>query len=122
MSDEPIKMTHEEWVAKGKALFGDDMLKWKFVCPGCGHVQTPEDFRAFKDKGATPDSARNECIGRYTTGGSWIEGKGDAVFYNNHRAYSQQPVSGIITTWQRRCLTIYAVTVSLHIRRAYCMT
>ncbi len=58
-------MTKEEWIAEGKRLFGDDMLKWRFVCPSCGHIQTPEDFRRYKEKGATPDTAYFNCIGRY---------------------------------------------------------
>lgn len=58
-------MTQEEWVEEGKRLFGDDMFKWRFKCPACGHVASVEDFRAYKDQGASPDSATNECIGRY---------------------------------------------------------
>ena len=71
MPSDLIRMTHDEWLARGTELFGDDPLKWRMVCPGCGHVQTPEDFHPFNDRGATPDSARQECIGRYTGGRSW---------------------------------------------------
>ena len=60
-----IRMTKAEWLAEGKGLFGDDMLRWRFVCPSCGHVQAPEDFRQYADQGATPDTARFNCIGRY---------------------------------------------------------
>lgn len=65
MRPEPVRMTKQEWLDKGKQLFGDDMMQWEFVCPSCGHVQKVEDFRPFKDKGATPNSALIECIGRY---------------------------------------------------------
>ena len=58
-------MNQDEWMAKGKALFGEDFLKWKFKCPICEHIQSPEDFKQFKDSGANPDSARCECMGRY---------------------------------------------------------
>lgn len=34
---------------------------WRFVCPRCGNVATPDDFRAI---GANPLSAAEECIGR----------------------------------------------------------
>lgn len=54
-----------EWMALGKKLYGEDMLKWKFKCPSCGHIQTPEDFRPFKDKGASPNTAYFDCIGRW---------------------------------------------------------
>lgn len=59
------RLTLEEWMAEGTRRFGQDMFHWKFVCPSCGNVQTPEDFRQHKDRGATPDSARFNCIGRY---------------------------------------------------------
>ena len=57
--------TQEEWMKEGKRLFGEEFLNWKFKCPMCGNIQTPEEFRKFKDNGASPDSARQECIGRY---------------------------------------------------------
>lgn len=58
-------MSLQEWMAEGERLFGPDMLSWKFVCPSCGHIQSPEDFRPYKLKGAFPDTARYSCIGRY---------------------------------------------------------
>ncbi len=58
----------EQWMAKGKELFGDDQMKWQFECPSCGKIRTPEDFRPYKDKGADPNSAYKECLGRYTGG------------------------------------------------------
>ena len=58
-------MTLDEWLAEGERRFGADRLKWRFVCPGCGHVQAVEDFRPFKDRGATAESAYFNCIGRY---------------------------------------------------------
>jgi hypothetical protein len=61
-------MSHAEWNAEGSRRFGADYNKWKFVCPICAHVQAVEDFRQFKDRGATPDSARCKCIGRYIDG------------------------------------------------------
>jgi len=63
--EKPVRMTKDEWLDKGKQFFGSDMMQWEFVCPSCGHVQKPEDFRPYEDKGATPNSATVECIGRY---------------------------------------------------------
>jgi hypothetical protein len=52
----------EEWKAEGLKLFGDNMKEWRFVCPICGHVQTP---RMFKEAGAEePGRATSECFGR----------------------------------------------------------
>jgi hypothetical protein len=60
-----MDLTLKEWLAAGKERYGDDMKQWKFRCPSCGYVQCPEDFRQFKEQGATPDDARFNCIGRY---------------------------------------------------------
>ncbi len=59
------RITKQEWLDEGERLFGADMWCWQFVCPSCGHVQSPEDFRQYKDQGATPDDARFNCIGRF---------------------------------------------------------
>jgi len=67
-----ITMTKEEWRAKGKELFGEEHLEWKFVCPGCGHIQAVKDFMPYKERGANFDSATKECIGRYSGGKSWM--------------------------------------------------
>ncbi len=58
----------EEWQEEARRRFGGDFLKWKFVCPMCGHVASIGDF---KEAGAdSPDAAYKECIGRYTGKGS----------------------------------------------------
>jgi hypothetical protein len=58
-------MTHQEWLDEGTRRFGPDIFCWRFGCPVCGHVASIEDFRQFKDQGATPDSATCECLSRY---------------------------------------------------------
>jgi hypothetical protein len=58
-------MTREQWIAEGTRRFGADFDRWKFVCPICGNIAAAADFRAFAEKGAIPDSAAQECIGRY---------------------------------------------------------
>jgi hypothetical protein len=59
-------MTHDEWMAEGKRRFGEDFYNWKFVCPICKNVASVGDFAKYKDRGATPDSATQVCIGRFT--------------------------------------------------------
>ncbi len=63
---EITKYTHEEWMAEAERRFGVDPFRWKFVCPSCGNVATPEDFRPFKDSGATTESVTENCLGRFT--------------------------------------------------------
>jgi len=95
--NDPVEMSEADWVAEGKRLFGDDQLKWRFVCPICGNVQSPEEFRQYKDLGAQPDSAYTNCIGRYTEnprrafGGS---GKGPC----DYAGYGLFKVSPVIVT------------------------
>lgn len=62
---EKYKFKHQEWFDKGTALFGPNVFEWKFKCPSCGNIQSPNDFRKFKEKGATPETAAKDCIGRW---------------------------------------------------------
>lgn len=55
-------ITEAEWRAEGVRLFGDDVFRWRFVCPGCGGVQCAEDFREFTNNA---NAAYRECLGRY---------------------------------------------------------
>jgi hypothetical protein len=64
--DSILHYTEDQWRAEGERRFGRDMMKWRFVCPICGNIASCEDFRQYADKGATPNSATCECIGRYT--------------------------------------------------------
>ena len=61
-------MTYDEWMAEGKRRFGEDFLNWRFECPICHHVVAVRDYQQYKDKGADPNSATCECIGRYIPG------------------------------------------------------
>src|SRR5690606_42004973 len=60
------EFTLAQWLAEGERRFGPNQLKWRFVCPACGHVQAVEDFRPYKDRGGvTAETVRFNCIGRY---------------------------------------------------------
>lgn len=63
MKDEPIPV--EAWRAEAASLFGDNPLAWRFRCPACGNIQTPEDFKALS---VDPKRAYVECIGRHSQG------------------------------------------------------
>ena len=90
------KMTKEEWEKRGVELFGEDRFKWRFVCPGCGQVQSLEDFRKYKDRGATPDSATCECLGRYEGGNaSWLAGKVPASKRCDYAGYGLLRISPV---------------------------
>lgn len=72
----PIVLTHDAWMEEGRRRFGDDFQQWKFVCPICDHVASIADYEKYKDKGATPNSATCECIGRYSAAPGAFKGKG----------------------------------------------
>jgi hypothetical protein len=57
-----IKLTEEEWEARGRGLFGPDEMKWAFVCPVCQHVATVKDW---KDAGAPAGAVAFSCLGRF---------------------------------------------------------
>jgi hypothetical protein len=52
-------LTHEEFLAEAKELFGSDALDIAFECPSCGDVAAIRDFPA-ENRGR----AGQECIGR----------------------------------------------------------
>lgn len=41
---EKVYESLEEWRTEGVRRFGEDILKWKFKCPMCGHVAAVEEF------------------------------------------------------------------------------
>lgn len=53
----------EDWKKELVSRFGENTDNWKFVCPACGHIQTPADFKAI---GKDEQLAYTDCIGRYT--------------------------------------------------------
>lgn len=58
------RMSHHDWLAEARRRFGDDPMKWQFVCPLCGKVSTPEDFVDAGVPKADAHRASIECIGR----------------------------------------------------------
>lgn len=68
------EITYEEWVKEGTALFGTDRKKWRFVCPCCGHVATPQDWL---DAGATEGEIAFSCVGRRSDHPREAFGKGN---------------------------------------------
>jgi hypothetical protein len=87
------RMTIDEWQAEATKRFGDEPGNWKFVCPICKNVAAVDDFKPFKDRGATPDSARCECIGRYTLPkGKAIADEGKPCDYAGYGLFRLSPV------------------------------
>jgi len=64
-------MTIKEWNERGKFLFGEEKMQWKFICPVCKHVATPQDW---KDAGAKEVNVAFACVGR------WLEGTKRTIF------------------------------------------
>jgi hypothetical protein len=61
-------VTHAEWLKEGERRFGTDARRWRFVCPACGRVQSPLDFRPYAEQGAEPKDAMYRCLGTYQGG------------------------------------------------------
>lgn len=80
MSHALVRMTAAEWNVEGTRRFGPDQMKWKFVCPVCGHVASIEDW---KKVGASIREAAFSCIGRHIEGSRPAfekEGKGPCTY------------------------------------------
>ena len=66
-------LTHDEWLARGRELYGDDSRKWKFRCVICGNVQSHESVTTRNPKinpkiTHTSNWIYCECEGRHTEG------------------------------------------------------
>ena len=55
-------LVYDEWHSEGVSLFGPDEMKWRFTCPSCGYVATPEDW---KNAGAPSGAVAFSCVGRW---------------------------------------------------------
>lgn len=62
MPRDMVTMTTAEFMAEGERRFGPDRMTWRFVCPSCGHVQSPQDL---KDAGAPETAVAFSCVGRW---------------------------------------------------------
>lgn len=59
----------EEWRNEARRRFGDDPMKWRFVCPSCGHIASVDDWKAV---GASEDEVAFSCVGRHLQGAKQI--------------------------------------------------
>lgn len=62
MTTNVTRLSLEAWQALARERYGDDPMKWRFVCPSCGHVAAVEDW---KNAGASPGAVAFSCIGRF---------------------------------------------------------
>lgn len=69
------RLTVKEFLEEGKAKFGEDKKKWKFVCPMCKTAQSYEDLVAV---GVDPKDVDKylgfSCVGRWTQAGPYRKG------------------------------------------------
>jgi hypothetical protein len=56
------QMTVQDWQAEAVKRFGADPMKWRFVCPSCGHIAAVEDWKA---AGAPENTVGFSCVGRF---------------------------------------------------------
>lgn len=46
-----VELSKEEWLEKGKELYGEDTEDWKFKCSNCGRIQSGNSIREQMEKG-----------------------------------------------------------------------
>ena len=62
-------LTHDEWHARGRELYGDDPRKWRFRCVACGNIQSHESVTERNPRiGDTSRWIYYACEGRHTDG------------------------------------------------------
>jgi len=52
----------DDWRKEAVRLFGSDPMKWRFICPSCGHIATVQEW---KDAGAPEGAVAFSCVGRW---------------------------------------------------------
>lgn len=80
----------EDWQAEAVRRFGPDQMKWKFMCPSCGHVASIQDW---KDAGGTEGEVAFSCIGRHIKGSGDILNKKKPCNYAGGGLFRLNPVS-----------------------------
>lgn len=98
-----VRLTKEEWLEKGRQLFGPDMMMWRFVCPACKNVASVGDFQQYKGQGATPDSATHVCIGRFDGHRHVDMGAGQPCNYSGYGLFDLCPVRVMDGDKEIRC-------------------
>lgn len=67
-------LTYLEWKAEAERRFGPDPMKWRFVCPSCGHIAST---MCWKLAGATQGEVAFSCVGRHRDGAKEAFAGGD---------------------------------------------
>ncbi|MFI5857352.1 VVA0879 family protein [Streptomyces parvulus] len=96
------RLTHEEWLAAGRARFGtDDISQWSALCPRCGHVTSVARFAEVS--GTTElTQAFTECLGRH------LPGTGSHTFPCDWAAWGHIPLYGYIVVVDGREFRVFA--------------
>lgn len=63
MAETHIRISYDQWSSEGARRYGDDRMAWRFVCPSCGHVATPDDWQK---AGASEGAIAFSCVGRWS--------------------------------------------------------
>jgi hypothetical protein len=90
-------LSHAAWMDEGRALYGNDAMKWKFVCPVCKFVQTAEDYKA---AGAPQGAIGISCVGRWRARarGAFEEGGPGPCNYAGYGLFRLNPVKVVSVT------------------------
>lgn len=82
--------TEDAWRAEAVRRFGTDGMKWKFVCPSCGHVASVQDW---KDAGAPQSAVAFSCVGRWLPDPKRLGEKPGPCDYAGGGLFQLNPVS-----------------------------
>jgi hypothetical protein len=87
-----IPLSLSEWQAEGRRRFGEDEMRWRFVCPSCGHIASVQDW---KDAGASIRHVAFSCVGRWRGGDDkkTFKKKGGPCYYAGGGLIGLNPVA-----------------------------
>jgi hypothetical protein len=103
------RIAHAEWLAEATAKFGDDPLKWRFVCPSCGHQASVKDW---KDAGATEGEVAFSCVGRRLPNAVDIFVRPGPCNYAGGGLFGLNPVTVVMEDGKERSTFEFAEMVS----------
>lgn len=97
--EEQRTLTQQEWLAEGTRRFNhQDVLRWRFQCPVCGHVAAVAEL---KERGQPHTLIGRECLGRYTKAGQYTGSGPGPCNYGSTGLINLAPITVVLPSGLR---------------------
>ena len=92
-------LTYREWIDERARRFCRNHLKWRFICPSCGHVAKVEDWKL---SGESEGEVAFSCVGRHIKGSAeMFDGKKGPCNYAGGPLFKLNPVTVVFESGNR---------------------